>query len=142
MSGLLLDTNVPLELTRTVSDAHVERWLDSADDKQLFFSAISLGEVRKGTAMLPWELGGENWSNGSNKLCTRGSPGAILPVNDIIAERWGVLSAEQRLKGRPIGMADGLIAATALEHELIVVTRNVKDIASLGVVIFNPWERR
>ncbi len=66
--------------------------------------------------------------------------GRILPVNDIIAERWGSLTAEQRLKGKPLGMADGLIVATALEHGLTVVTRNVKDFDGRGVTVLNPWE--
>ncbi len=73
MSPFLLDTNVPSELTRTICDPLIERWLEDADDERLFLSAI-------------------------------------------------------------------LIAATALEHDLTVVTRNVKDFADLGLVIFNPWE--
>ena len=44
------------------------------------------------------------------------------------------------LRGTPLGTADGMIAATALEHDLTVVTRNVKDFAGLGVTVFNPWD--
>jgi predicted nucleic acid-binding protein len=66
--------------------------------------------------------------------------GRILPVTDSIAERWGVLSSEQKLKGRPLSMADGLIAATALEYGLTMVTRNRKDFTGLGLVVLNPWE--
>ena len=57
-----------------------------------------------------------------------------------IADRWGVLSGQRQLRGTPLSMADGLIAATALEHDLVVVTRNVKDFAGLGVAIINPWD--
>lgn len=57
-----------------------------------------------------------------------------------IADRWGVLAGECKLNGRALTMADGLILATALEHELIIVTRNVKDFAGLDVEVFNPWE--
>ena len=57
-----------------------------------------------------------------------------------IAERWGVLAAESKAKGRSLPIIDGLIAATALEHGLILVTRNVRDYELLGVTLFNPWE--
>jgi predicted nucleic acid-binding protein len=64
----------------------------------------------------------------------------VLPVTQTIAERWGALDGERQLAGRPLNMADGLIAATALEHQLTVVTRSEKDFAGLGVTLLNPWE--
>jgi predicted nucleic acid-binding protein len=60
-------------------------------------------------------------------------------VNEPVAERWGWMAGESKLKGRPLKVEDGLIAATALEHGLTVVTRNVKDFEGLGVTILNPW---
>ena len=57
-----------------------------------------------------------------------------------IAARWGRLDGMRQLSGRPLGAPDGMIAATALEHDLTIVTRNVKDFAGLGVTIFNPWD--
>jgi predicted nucleic acid-binding protein len=63
-----------------------------------------------------------------------------LPATKTIADRWGVLAGQSKLQGRGITMADGIIAATALEHDLTLVTRNVKDFVGLGVLIFNPWE--
>jgi predicted nucleic acid-binding protein len=65
--------------------------------------------------------------------------GRILPVTHLIADRWGVLDGECRLKGTPLNTADGMIAATASEHNLTIVTRNVKDFARLGVAVLNPW---
>lgn len=67
--------------------------------------------------------------------------GRVLPVTRAIAERWGVLDAQRQLAGRPLNMADSLIAAPALEHQLTLVTRNEKDFAGLGLVPLNPWER-
>jgi toxin FitB len=64
----------------------------------------------------------------------------ILPVTYAIADRWGRLDGECQLRGAPLNTADGLIAATALEHALTLVTRNVKDFAGLGVTLFNPWD--
>ena len=65
--------------------------------------------------------------------------GPILPVTEGIAERWAILAGECQTKGRGLTVADGLIAATALEHDLTVVTRNVRDFDGLGVSVFNPW---
>jgi len=58
----------------------------------------------------------------------------------MIAERWGALDAQRQQIGRPPGVADGMIAATALEQGLTLVTRNVKHFAGLGVTVFNPWD--
>jgi toxin FitB len=63
----------------------------------------------------------------------------ILSVTRSIGERWGVLEAQRQLAGKPLNVPDGQIAATALEHGLTVVTRNVKDFEQLGVSILNPW---
>jgi len=58
-----------------------------------------------------------------------------------IAEHWGVLEAQRQLAGRPLDVPDGQIAATALDHGLTLVTRNLKDFAGLGVAVLNPWEK-
>ena len=63
----------------------------------------------------------------------------LLPVTKAIAERWGRLTIQAKRKGITITTADGLIAATALEHELAIVTRNTKDFAETGVALLNPW---
>ena len=57
-----------------------------------------------------------------------------------IAEHWGVLEAQRQLAGRPLDVPDGQIAATVLEHNLTLVTRNVKDFAGLGIAVLNPWD--
>jgi predicted nucleic acid-binding protein len=66
--------------------------------------------------------------------------GRILPVTESIAERWGNLAATARKRGIAVKVVDAVIAATALEHNLTLVTRNVKDFASLGVALLNPWD--
>ena len=140
MSGFLLDTNVPSELSRLRPDAAVTAWLDAQDDKGLFLSVVTLGEIRKGfttqrdakrRAFL------ENWLE---QDLLPWFAGRILPVTQAIANRWGVLDGEAQLRGTPLNTADGMIAATALEHQLTVVTRNAKDFAKMGVTLFNPWE--
>lgn len=64
----------------------------------------------------------------------------LLPVTKAIADRWGQLTIEAKRKGIYITMADGLIAATAAEHDLTIVTRNVRDFAGTRAEIINPWE--
>ena len=140
MSGFLLDTNIPSELTRPRPEPQVADWLEAADDSELFLSAITIGELHKGFVLqqdAQRRLFLENW------LLTELLPwcdGRIFPVTMAIAERWGKLEGTCQLKGTPLNTADGLIAATALEYGLTVVTRNVKHFAALGAPIFNPWE--
>ena len=140
MSGFLLDTNIPSELVRPLPEPKVKTWVAAQNLDTLFFSAVSFGELRKGIVLLSpgtrrAEL--ETWMETDLSLLFFGR---ILPVTRSVAERWGVLEAQRQLAGRPLNVPDGQIAATALEHSLTVVTRNVKDFADLGVTIFNPWD--
>lgn len=140
MKGFLLDTNVPSELTNPRPAPEVEQWLEDVDDEQLFFSVISLAEICKGIAKLPESkkrLQLQDWLDARLRVWFAGR---ILPITEPIAELMGRWAGEGEAKGRPIKIADGLIAATAVRHDLTVVTRNVKDFAGFGVPIFNPWE--
>ncbi len=140
MSGFLLDTNIPSELIRPSLDPRVEDWVYGQDAASLYLSAVTIGEVRKGLSILPdskRRIRLEDWFE--NNLVPLFA-GRILAVTQNVAERWGVLDGRRQLSGRPLNTADGLIAATALEHGLTLVTRNVKDYDDLGVTILNPWE--
>ena len=117
----------------------MEKWLDDADDEQLFFSVVSLGEIFKGLTILSDSKRRRDLEQWLDETLRRWFEGRILPVSEPIAERWGILAGECQLKGRPLKVADGLIAATALQHDLTVVTRNVKDFSGLGVTVFDPW---
>jgi len=66
--------------------------------------------------------------------------GQSLPITQAIAKRWGAFEGRRQIAGRPLSVPDGMIAATAFEHDLTVVTRNAKDFEALGVTILNPWE--
>lgn len=139
MSGFLLDTNVPSELVRPQPDQNVKRWVAAQNLDKLFISSVSFGEFRKGIIMLSAgkrreEL--EAWMETDLSILFSGR---ILSVTRSIAERWGVLEGQRQLAGKRLNVPDGQIAATALEHGLTVVTRNVKDFEQLGVSILNPW---
>jgi predicted nucleic acid-binding protein len=129
----------PSELTRPQPDPQVQKWLDDADDERLYLSVVSLGEVLKGLTVLPAGKRRHQIEQWLDETLRPWFAGRILPVNEAIAERWGILAGQCQLRGRPLKVADGFIAATALEHRLTVVTRNVKDFAGLGINTLNPW---
>lgn len=140
MSGYLLDTNVPSEFSRDRPDARVVGWIKAQPATTLFLSAVTIGEIRRGLFVLApgrrrSEL--ETWFHKDLLIWFRNR---ILPVTHTIADRWGVLDGQCQLRGTPLNTADGMIAATAMEHDLTLVTRNVKDFSGLGVNVFNPWE--
>jgi predicted nucleic acid-binding protein len=100
-------------------------------------SVVSIGELRRGLVIPPAskrriEL--ERWFE--NDLLPR-FLGRILALTHSIADRWGLLDGQCQLKGMPLNTADGMIAATAIEHGLTVVTRNMRDFAGLGIEVFN-----
>jgi len=140
VNGYLLDTNIPSEFSRDRPHPRVVKWLKTQPATTLFLSVVTIGEIRRGLAVLPpgrRRSGLETWFQTDLLMWFRNR---ILPVTHAIADRWGVLDGQSQLRGMPLNTADGMIAATAMEHDLKVVTRNVKDFARLGVDIFNPWE--
>jgi predicted nucleic acid-binding protein len=131
----LVDTNVLSEARRGSVEARV--WLRSVDPTTIYLSVVTLGEIMKGVAL---KLGGDPplaaiWTLWLERL-RHEHAARILPIDDRVALRWGRLAAE-----RPRGMADRLIAATAIVHDKIVVTRNVADFADTGMAVINPWDR-
>jgi toxin FitB len=138
--GFLLDTMVPSELSRSRPDRHVNQWLTDTDDALMYLSVISLGEVCKGFTAHPEPRRRDLLRRWFEETLRPWFKGRILPVSKAIAERWGILEGESQLRGLTLSVPDGLIAATALEHGLTVVTRNVKDFAELNVGLLNPWD--
>lgn len=140
MNGYILDTNVPSEFSRERPEPRVVQWLKAQPVATLFLSAVTIGEIRKGLVVLPQSRRRsdlETWFHTDLLVWFRNR---ILPVTHEVADRWGVMDGQCQLRGTPLNTADGMIAATAIEHSLTLVTRNVKDFAGLGVDIFNPWE--
>jgi predicted nucleic acid-binding protein len=141
VSGFLIDTNVLSEFSRRGEpDQRVKSWLKAVAPGSLYASVLTLAEIRRGIELLPvskrrGQL--EEWLE--NELLESFGTN-LLPVTRAIGDRWAVLSARAQQTGTPLAFIDGLIAATALEHDLTLVTRNVRDFLDLGVSIFNPWE--
>jgi predicted nucleic acid-binding protein len=110
-----------------------------ADDEQLFLSVISLGEIFKGLTILPESKRRQQLQEWVEQTLRPWFNGRMLPISERIAEWWGILVGNCQLKGKGLAVADGLIAATAAEHDLTLVTRDVGDFADLGIRVLNPW---
>lgn len=140
MKGYLVDTNIPSELSHVRPDARVEAFLRNANKDSLFLSVMTIGEICKGIAFLPTSQRRTQLQNWLDIEVRSWFAGRILPVSEGIAERWGLLAATAKQRGTPLAVVDGVIAATAIHHDLTLVTRNVKDFANLSVDLLNPWE--
>jgi len=140
MSGFLLDTNCISELVRPKPEPRVLEWMEAVDETLLYLSVLTLGEIRKGLAGLAQSKRRtllENWLE--VELQPRFS-GRIVPIDTAIADRWGLLTAEAKRNGKLLSIIDGLLAATALQHNLTVVSRNISDFTNTHVPVLNPWE--
>jgi len=136
--GFLLDTCLLSEVWKPSPNRGVITWLEGSTEEELLLSALTLGELRKGIAVLP--EGRRKAGLLRDYVRLRGRfEGRVLPVTDLVGERWGELSAEARRAGKHLHVVDGLLAATALVHGLTLVTRNVGDFAALPVPLENPW---
>ena len=133
----LIDTNVISEIRKGARcDANVAAWYASIDDADVYLSVLVLGEIRRGVERLrvrdPAQSGAlDRWlATLLNSFTER-----ILPVDQAVADEWGRMSAQ-----RPVSTIDALIAATAKVNGMTLATRNLADVANLGVSAFNPFE--
>jgi len=141
MSGFLLDTNVISEFNRRGDpDRRVLQWLEAADPDSLYVSVLTIGEIRWGVELLPPSKRRSHLEQWLDRDLPEWFEGRVLPVDQSIAERWGLLRAEAQKKGRPLSVIDALLAATALQHQLTLVSRNVSDFSIIGLEVLNPWE--
>ncbi len=140
MNGYLVDTNIPSELTRRQPDVRVADFIRKAGKENLFLSVMTIGEICKGIDLLPVSQKRASLEGWLNVDVRAWFAGRILPVSEAIAEHWGRLAAGAKKQGVTLAVVDGVIAATAREHSLTLVTRNTKDYAGLGIALLNPWD--
>jgi predicted nucleic acid-binding protein len=141
MSRFLLDTNVLSEFNRRGEpDPLVKQWLEAADTDSLYASVLTLGEIRFGVELLPPSKRRTQLEQWLDRDLPEWFEGRVLPIDQPIADRWGLLRAQAQMKGRPLSVVDGLLAATAVQHGLTIVSRNVNDFAVVGLAVFDPWE--
>ena len=135
----LLDTCLISEVIRPTPAATVIAWLDARDEDSLYLSVLTLGELQKGISKLT-DAGKkqrlQTWLE--NDLGPR-FQGRVLAIDEEIALTWGAIQGEAERQGNRQPVVDSLIAATAMAHNLTLVTRNTSDFDRCSVRLFNPW---
>lgn len=134
----LLDTCVVSEVIKPYPEKRVTDWLKSVPSERLFLSVLTIGEIRKGLAMIPDSKRKAKLSEWLNSMID-GYQDRILPVDQAVAGNWGETQGQCELEGLPLATIDGLIGSTAKIHNLRLVTRNVSDFENCRTIIFNPW---
>jgi hypothetical protein len=135
--GYLIDTNVASELRKAgAAHPHFIAWSTRVDRSTMFLSVLVVGEIRRGIENLRRKDPAQaqvldTWFG----RVVASFDGRILPVTREIAETWGRLSAPDKLP-----VIDGLLAATAITHNLTLVTRNTRDVARTSVQLLNPFD--
>jgi predicted nucleic acid-binding protein len=113
--------------------------MEACEGESLYLSVLSLGEVQKGIDKLPPSHRRNTLQRWIDDDLAKQFSGRIIPVDKVVAVTWGHIHARLQMAGTPIPVFDGLLCATALTHNLTMVTRNIRDFAQSGVRIFNPW---
>lgn len=140
MKGWLLDTNVVAALINPRGAPSVKSWAAQQDEETFYISVLTLAEYDKGIHNLPDDhVDRPRYIAARDALAERFGA-RVLSVTDEVARRWGRISGEvKRANGQAPPVIDTLLAATAIEHDLYLVTRNVKDTKSSGAMVFEPW---
>ena len=131
--GYLIDTNILSELRKDKrANAGVRDWYAQTNGNSLYVSVLTLGEIRQGIESLRRRdvIAAESLQSWLKKL----EIGHVLAITTEIADCWGRINVPDRLP-----VIDGYLAATALVHDLTLVTRNVKDVERSGVKLLNPF---
>ena len=135
----LLDTCILSETVRPRPDERVLRWFQTTDRTLMYTPAVVIGEIRKGIARMP-QGPRRNLLEGWLERYRVNYVQRIVPFDAEVAHRWGTLVGQLQSKGVTLPIIDSQIAATALHHDMTLVTRNVKDMESTGVRLLNPFE--
>lgn len=133
----LVDTNVISELRRKQPDANVVAWLERCAPQSLYLSVLTLGEIRKGIERLDDLKRRQILVDWLHVELPTFFLGRLISIDASVADRWGRLQSDA---SRSLPAIDGLLAATALQYDLTMVTRNLKDFQGLGLKIINPWD--
>ena len=135
----LLDTCILSETVRPRPDERVLRWFQTTDRTLMYTPAVVIGEIRKGIVRMPQGLR-RNLLEGWLERYRVNYVQRIVSFDADVAHSWGTLVGQLQSKGVTLPIIDSQIAATALHHNMTLVTRNVKDMESTGVRLLNPFE--
>jgi len=136
--SFILDTCVISELRKPAPDAGVLHWLAEVDAGELFVSVITLGEIEYGITRLAAGKHKQELMVWFEKLKDAFAP-RVLPVTTTVALRWGEMRGRLRGAGVQLPVLDGLLAATAIEHDYLFVTRNLVDFQATAAKLHCPW---
>ncbi|HWG36365.1 MAG TPA: type II toxin-antitoxin system VapC family toxin [Terriglobales bacterium] len=135
----LLDTNVVSEWTQPSPSPAVTAWICDSDESQFFLSSVSIAELRFGIELLPSGARRTRLDQWLEHELMPQFGTRILALDRAVADAAGRISARSRKAGRPMALADALIAATASVHSLVLATRNSEDFAATGIAVLNPF---
>ncbi len=136
----LLDTCVLSEFVKPKPERKVVDWLNSVDPESVFLSAVTIGEIQFGVSNRPPSNRRTELEVWLNEALPQQFGGRVLALDAATFVTWGKMTAEQKRKGEIQGVMDSLIAATALDRKMVLVTRNVADFKVSGLSLLNPWE--
>lgn len=134
----LLDTCVLSELVKPLPEPAVLKWMGARQELELFVSAITIAELHRGIEKLPASRRRTELSAWLEQV-EAGFEDRVLPFTQSSAHYWAAMCARAEAAGESMAAFDSLIAATATEHGLALVTRNVRDFVEAPVVLLNPW---
>lgn len=135
----LLDTCVLSEYKKLRPDSKVIAWLDEQTEDSLFLSVLTVGELEKGIVRMPASKRKTDLEAFLDTLIVRFDR-RLIDLDRSILRRWGVLIGTLETKGRTLPVIDSLMAATALEHNLTVITRNEDDFVPTGAKVLDIWK--
>ncbi|MCD6584610.1 MAG: type II toxin-antitoxin system VapC family toxin [Desulfobacteraceae bacterium] len=135
----LLDTCVISELIKPQPNPKVVEWISNTEEIRLFISVLTIGELYKGIEKLPDNRKKSTLHKWVTYDLNRRFKNRIIDFDIQTARTWGKIQAKLALLGKTLPAIDGLIAATGFFHDLVVVTRNIKDMEISGVDLLNPW---
>ncbi len=135
----LLDTNVLSETVRPKPETRVLTWFEEHNPSELFLAAMTIGELMRGARKIKEVSRREVYERWIEEDLTQQFDGRILSFDDRAARTWGRLMDDGDRNGRTPSSADAQIAAVAIDHGMVLVTRNTKDFQYFDLEIQNPW---
>lgn len=136
----ILDTNVISELVAVRPNRKVIDWVEAVDQENIYLSVIAVGELKKGIDRLPDSSRKEILDRWLREDLLVRFQDHILPIDTDTMLQWGSLNTRLGAIGRPVAAIDGLLAATAGQHQYTLVTRNTGHFEHTGILLKNPWE--
>ena len=135
----LLDTNILSEATKPRPEIRVLEWLDGLGEDRAFISIVSMAEIRRGVALMDSGRKRDALAEWLARDLPQRFERRVIPVDEPVALAWGDLMGLAKRNGRGLSSMDGLIAATAIAHDLTLATRNTRDFEGFGIRLLDPW---